>query len=75
MSKELDELEALMGQAEESAEEFVAETRGGAGTPAERHWRRAWSTQGVRDQGRVQLITDCLISREPGWRFMGIPGT
>lgn len=29
MSKELDELEALMGQAEESAEEFVAETRRG----------------------------------------------
>lgn len=42
MSKELDELEALMGQAEESAEEFVAETRGGAGTPAERRMADAF---------------------------------
>lgn len=42
MSSELDELEALMGQAEESAEEFVAETRGGAGTPAERRMADAF---------------------------------
>lgn len=42
MSKELDELEALMGQAEQSAEEFVAETRGGAGTPAERRMADAF---------------------------------
>lgn len=42
MSKELDELEALMGQAEKSAEEFVAETRGGAGTPAERRMADAF---------------------------------
>lgn len=42
MSKELDELEALMGQAEQSAEEFVAETRGGAGTPVERRMADAF---------------------------------
>lgn len=42
MSSELDELEALIGQAEESAEEFVAETRGGAGTPAERRMADAF---------------------------------
>lgn len=42
MSSELDELEAMMGQAEESAEEFVAETRGGAGTPAERRMADAF---------------------------------
>ena len=42
MSSELDELEALMGQAEQSAEEFVAETRGGAGTPAERRMADAF---------------------------------
>lgn len=42
MSSELDELEALMGQAEQSAEEFVAETRRGAGTPAERRMADAF---------------------------------
>lgn len=42
MSRELDELEAMLGQAEESAEEFVAETRGGAGTPAERRMADAF---------------------------------
>ena len=42
MSSELDELEALMDQAEESAEEFMAETRGGAGTPAERRMADAF---------------------------------
>lgn len=75
MSSELDELETLIGQAEASAEKFVAETRGGVGTPAERRMADAFSDfnktlrslarciDGIeQEQRKIRTSLDCVAS-------------
>lgn len=66
VSKELAELEAAIARAEDSAEEFVAETRGGAGTPAERRMADAFSDF----NGSFRAMARCVDGIEQGQREM-----